>query len=277
MTRRQEFGVGSRWLTQQHQRPKDLRRGMPPGTSNHAEPGEVVLEIPGRHATRATIDECLDALMMCVDASETEYEAGVATYRMMVGIIPTVLSESQMLASGFHGHPTIAAVSVGAQQASGCDAMSQGASHFASALQYLVVFPGLTIHRRDHGHVKLAQSSVAYGTAPIARFPVDRRIVVAPSAMSLETATQERLVGFHNAVQQPKSDPTQTPQESMAPAKDRGRRHRQLGMDREAFHRTEIVAQKPRVGTPLIGMPKTRKGRSRQRRESRRHSGICNL
>ena len=146
--------------------------------------------------------------------------------------------------------------------------MPQGTSHFAPTLQYLVVFPGLTVHGRDHGHVELAQSSVVYGTTPIARFPVDRRIVVAPSAMSLETATQERLVGFHNAVQQPKSDPTQTSQESMAPAKDRGRRHRQLGMDREAFHRTEIVAQKPRVGTPLIGMPKTRKGRSRQRIET---------
>ena len=110
MTRRQEFGIGSRWLTGQHQRPKDLRRGIP-GTSYHAEPGEVVLQISGRHATGATIDECLDAFMMCVDASETEYDAGVATHRMMVRIIQTALSETQMLASGFHGHPTIAAVS----------------------------------------------------------------------------------------------------------------------------------------------------------------------
>ena len=45
----------------------------------------------------------------------------------------------------------------------------------------------------------------------IARFSVDRRIVVEPSAMSLETATQECLVGFHDATEQPQSDPSQTP------------------------------------------------------------------
>ena len=39
-------------------------------------------------------------------------------------------------------------------------------------------------------------------------------------------------------------------------------------MDREAFHRTEILAEKPRLGTPLRGMPKTRKWRSRQRVET---------
>ena len=54
----------------------------------------------------------------------------------------------------------------------------------------------------------------------------------------------------------------------MSPAKDRGRRHRQLGMDREPFHRTEIFAEKPYVGTPMIGMPKARKWRSRQRVET---------
>ena len=158
---------------------------------------------------------------MCVDASE--HDAGVATHRMMVRIIPTALAETQMLGSGFRGHPTIAAISVGAQQALARDAMSQGTSHFAPTLQYLVVCPSLTIHRRDDDHVKPAPSSVAYGITPIARFVVKRRIVASPPAMSLDAPPQECLVGFHDAVQPSQPDPTQPPKESMSPAKERGR------------------------------------------------------
>ena len=82
--------------------------------------------------------------------------------------------------------------------------------------------------------------------------------------MTLETTPEKSLVDLDEAVQQSQTDLSQSVEEPMPPAERRRCRHRQFRTCREGPDRTEILAQKVGVGTPLFGVAQSRQRRARE-------------